>query len=80
MDVLNIEEQKDGSAIVTLNMTEEENNILIEYAVINILREQIKRMKNENKRVCFDCGEEINGCILKEFPDTEICSDCLNDG
>ncbi len=74
MDVLKIEEQDDGSAIVTLNMTEEENNILVEYAVVDILKKQIEKYK----RVCFDCEEEIDTGILKEFPDTEICSDCLS--
>jgi len=49
MDVLSVEEQEDGSAIITLNMTEEENNILIQYAVVNILKEQIERMKNEHR-------------------------------
>jgi hypothetical protein len=49
MDVLNIEEQEDGSAIVTLEMTEEENNMLVEYAVINILKDQLERMENEHR-------------------------------
>jgi DNA recombination-dependent growth factor C len=47
MDVLNIEEQEDGSAIVTLNMTEKENDILVEHAVIDILKKQIERIENE---------------------------------
>ncbi len=47
MDVLSIEEQKDGSAIVTLNMTQQENDMLVEYAVIDILRKAIERHENE---------------------------------
>lgn len=48
MDVLSIEEQEDGSAIVTMEMTEEENNLLVEYAVVNLLREHIERIENEH--------------------------------
>ena len=47
MDILSVEEQEDGSAIITMNMTEVENNVLIKYAVVNILKEGIERMKNE---------------------------------
>lgn len=47
MDVLSIEEQEDGSAIVTLNMTQQENDLLVEYAVVNLLREHIERVENE---------------------------------
>lgn len=42
MEVLSIKEQPDGSTIVELEMTEQENNILIEYAVIDILKKQIE--------------------------------------
>ena len=48
MDVLSIEDQEDGSAIITLNMTEEENNLLVQHAVIDILEKQIERMKDED--------------------------------
>lgn len=48
MDVLSIEEQPDGSAIVELSMTQEENNILIEHAVLDILKKQIKRAEEEH--------------------------------
>jgi hypothetical protein len=47
MDVLSIEEKKDGSAIITMSMTEQENDTLVEYAVVNILRDQIERIDNE---------------------------------
>jgi hypothetical protein len=49
MDVLSVEEQEDGSAIVTLNMTQKENDILVEHAVIDILKKQIERMDNEHR-------------------------------
>ena len=48
MEVLSIEEQEDGSAIVELNMTQEENDFLVEYAVIDILKKQIERTKDEH--------------------------------
>ena len=47
MDVLNIEEQEDGSAIVTVAMTESEQKFLLEYAITNILREEIERMEKD---------------------------------
>jgi N-dimethylarginine dimethylaminohydrolase len=43
MEVISIEEQEDGSAIVNLNMTEEENNMLVGFAVNTILKEQIEK-------------------------------------
>jgi len=48
MDVLSIEQQEDGSAIVTLDMTEEEQNNLIEYAVVDVLKKQIERINHEH--------------------------------
>jgi len=47
MEVLSIEDQEDGSAIIELNMTEEENNMLIQYAVVDILKKQIKRCSED---------------------------------
>lgn len=47
MDVLKVEPQKDGSAIVTLEMTQHENDMLVEYAVLDILRKEIERKENE---------------------------------
>jgi len=32
-----------------LEMTEEENNMLVEYAVVNILKDQFERMENEHR-------------------------------
>ena len=48
MEVLSVKEQPDGSAIVELSMTEEENNILVEHAVIDILKKQIKLAEEEH--------------------------------
>jgi len=47
MEVLSVKEMEDGSAEVTLEMTEEENRLLIEHAVVDILKEQIKKMEGE---------------------------------
>jgi len=46
MEILNIKEQEDGSAIVEMVMTEEENNFFVEYAITNILREKLERIEN----------------------------------
>ena len=48
MDVLSVEEQEDGSAIVTVEMSQFENDLLVEFAVRTILREYLERMKNEH--------------------------------
>ena len=56
MDVLSIEEQEDGSAIVTMNMTQQENDMLVEYAVVNLLKEHIERTKNEHRSNGDDGG------------------------
>jgi len=48
MEVLKITENEDGSATVDISLTEEENNLLLNYAINNILRDQIERMKKEN--------------------------------
>jgi hypothetical protein len=50
MEVLSIKEQPDGSAIIELSMTEEENNLLVEYAVIDILKKEIKRAEEQNEQ------------------------------
>lgn len=47
MEVLKITDQPDGSAIVDLELTEEENNFFLEYAIVDILRKQIKIMEGE---------------------------------
>ncbi len=43
MKVKSLKENKDGSALVTLDMTQEENRILVEYAVVNLLKEHVER-------------------------------------
>jgi hypothetical protein len=48
MKVIDVVEQEDGSAIVNIDMTEQEINWFVEYAVNDILRKQVERMKNED--------------------------------
>lgn len=43
MKVLEIVDNDDGSATLTLDMTEEEKSILIEYAIIKLLKEYIEK-------------------------------------
>ena len=49
MEILKIIDQPDGSAILDLEISEEENNMLIQYAVINILKEYIESNERKNK-------------------------------
>lgn len=80
MKVLNVTDQEDGSAIIDLEMTEEENNILVEYAVVDILKKQLESSKLDNsKKECFKCCGSIDKETMKTFPGTEICADCIND-
>jgi hypothetical protein len=48
MEVLDFNENEDGSATVTLNMTEEEQTILIQFAVTEMLKQEMERMKDEH--------------------------------
>ena len=75
MEVLSVKDQKDGSAIVELNMTEEENNFLIQYAVVDILQKQIERMS----RTCCDCEQVIDDATIEKYPLTEMCGECLGE-
>ena len=43
MKVLEIVEREDGSADVELEMSKEEVKLLIQYAVVNLLKEAIER-------------------------------------
>ena len=48
MEILSVKDQEDGSAIVELEMSKEENDFLVEYAIIDILKKQIERTKDEH--------------------------------
>ena len=77
MKILKINEPEEGEKFCNMEcvFSEEEIEILLSYAVTNILKEQIKRME----RVCYDCGGEIDNDTLHDHPDTEICGDCLEE-
>ena len=47
MEVLNITEKEDGSADLEIELTEEEQQILLSYAINNILKEFIEDMENK---------------------------------
>ncbi len=79
MEVTKITENEDGSATLELNLTEEENNILIGYAVNDILKKNIENFKQDNKKRCFKCNNIIDVKTLKDFPDTEVCLECIKD-
>jgi len=75
MDILNMEDQPDGSVILEIEMTTEEQNILIKYAILDLVK---KACEKEGERKCFTCGEIISEKVLMEYPDTEICSACID--
>lgn len=56
MKITNLVENKDGSCDVELEMTKDEHQMLIQYAVTNLLKEYIERMKNENN-ICPPISE-----------------------
>jgi len=72
MDVLNMEDQPDGSVILEIEMTIEEQNMLIKYAILDLVKKEIKGRK------CFNCSGYISEKVLKEYPDTEICGACID--
>jgi hypothetical protein len=45
--VLNIDEHKDGSATISLDCTDEEINLLAQYAILDILKRSLVKM-NKN--------------------------------
>ncbi len=83
MEILKIHEDKPTHGFVTMDveMTEEENNRILSYAVNDILKKQIESMTLKESmtwRCCFDCQAEIDEETIKEFPDTEICRECMD--
>lgn len=49
MEVISITENEDGSADVLLEVTKEENDIFVEYAIVDILKKKCEEVLNENK-------------------------------
>ena len=81
MKIIKIDEELPGNGYCTMHceFSQEEVNIFIEYAINDILKKQIEKMEHLGKRKCFDCGEEIDSKTIEEFPDTEICIECMEE-
>ena len=47
MEVLSIKEQPNGSAIVELEMTKEEQNVFLEIGLMHCLKESVKNFEKE---------------------------------
>ncbi len=47
MEILNIKENEDGSCILECEFSQDEVNILINYAVNHILKEKLKEIQKE---------------------------------
>ena len=45
MEVLNTIEHEDGTATMIIDMSEEERNLLVEYAVVDLLKKYIESQK-----------------------------------
>jgi len=73
MKVLKVHDAKDGFCTMECEFSEKEISFFVEYAVVDILKKQIKNMK----RTCFDCEEVIDDETVKKHPETEVCSDCM---
>ena len=71
MDILSLEDQPDGSVILEIEMTTEEQTMFVKYAILDIIKKHCERR-------CFKCGCLISEKVLKEYPDTEICSACID--
>ena len=58
MEILDLEEQEDGSAIIQLNMSEQEKSILLEFAITELLKKYIKenpaRAEPQNNQLELD--------------------------
>ena len=52
MEILKMTENGDGSVTVEISLTDEENNILIGYAINDILRKQIATMEGKDECSC----------------------------
>lgn len=80
MKILKEYEPENGFVKMDCEFEQEEMEMLLSHAVTDILTKQLKKADAELKgeQECFDCGEEIDNETIGEHPDTEICSECLN--
>ena len=61
LEVIDIKDQKDGSAILELSMSEDIMQFLVEYAVNDILRKKLIECKDDAR---LDLSEELNTELL----------------
>ena len=61
MEILDLEEQEDGSAIIHLDISEQEKSILLEFAITELLKKYIR----ENPV----CAEPQNNQLELDFGD-----------
>lgn len=61
MEILKITDNPDGSATIDFEMNNEEQRLLIQYAVVNLLKEQIK-----SKEVDELIGDIKKGKVIDE--------------
>jgi hypothetical protein len=47
MEVVKIKKQKDGSALVTIDYDKNEEKMLVEYALRDIIKKGVKKLKRE---------------------------------
>jgi len=47
MKVLNIDEQEDGSAIVNVDLTDDEVQLLLEHSIVSALKNYIKEKEDD---------------------------------
>jgi len=79
MDILKVYEEENGFVRMDCSFSELEIEMLLSYAVTNILKKQIKKMDESGERPCFHCEGEIDKETIERFPDTELCIDCIDD-
>lgn len=84
MEILNIIEPDDNNKFcrIECTFTKEELEILLNYAVTNILKEQLLKMNKEFEKEnatieCYDCGSRIDEETLVRYPNTAICGKCM---
>lgn len=60
IDVVNIVENEDGSAIYTFEMNEAAQNVLIKEGLISILRKEMEETQDEKNPCCGTCCTDVS--------------------
>ena len=81
MKVLAIRDQPNGSAIVDVEMSEKEKDMLIEYGFNAMLKTVIETFEeNLEPRKCYKCGSVISKKVLDVYPEADACGSCIDAG